>query len=90
MPLAEMDQAYGFPMEQLETLFVGFKALLIRFCRSGLPYESIDFFEVRMDGKKWDRIPVTSNIWDEEDFVFFQYGGFNCECFQRVSPSLKS
>lgn len=76
----DMKQTYGFPAQQLEALFAGFKALLQRFCRSGLPFQLIDAFEVRLEGdEKYDRIPVTSNIWDEIDFIFFQYGGFNCE-----------
>lgn len=80
VPFEDMKQTYGFPAQQLETLFTAFKALLQRFCRSGLPFELIDFFEVKMeDDEKFDRIPVTSNIWDEIDFLLFQYGGFNWE-----------
>ncbi|KAF2478808.1 hypothetical protein BDY17DRAFT_59621 [Neohortaea acidophila] len=81
----ELDENYGhrFVEQQIETLFVNFVAVLKRFCRSGLPWGWIDAFEVRMEGGKeggWERVPVTSNLWDEEDFMLFQHGGYNCEC----------
>lgn len=80
IPFEDMKQTYGFPTQQLESLFASFKALLQRFCRSGLPFGFIDFFEVKMeDDRKWYRIPVTSFIQDQDDFIFFQYGGYNCE-----------
>ena len=86
LPLAALSQVYGFPEQQLETLFTDFKTLLTRFCRSGIPYGLIDFFEVRRERGPWHRLPVTSNIWDEQDFVFFQYGGYNCKWHR--TPSL--
>ncbi len=107
-PFPGMTDQYGLVEPQIEALFIAFVALLRRFCRSGLPWGAIDAFEVRMDGREWDRIPVTSNLWvsceclissrfhvekhtavllraaltleqDEEDFVVFQHGGYNCK-----------
>ena len=69
-PFSEMTHIYGFPKQQLETLFNEFKSTMVRLGRSGIPYGSIGAFEVRMEGGDWTRIPVTSNIWDEEDFVY--------------------
>ena len=76
VPFSEMTHIYGFPTQQLETIFEDFKRLMERLGRSGLPGHSIDAFEIRMEGRDWQRIPVTSNIWDENDFVFFQNAGF--------------
>lgn len=75
-PFADMTYVYGFPKQQLETLFYEFKLLIIRLSRSGIPYGAIDAFELRMEGGNRERFPVTSNVWDEEDFVFFKDGGF--------------
>jgi len=84
VPFEEMGEIYGFPQRQLESLYVEFKGLLRRFARSGLPWGMIDGFEVRFGREdRFEIVPVTSNIWDENDFVFFQYGGFNCECVLR-------
>jgi len=84
IPFEEMGEIYGFPQRQLESLYVEFNGLLRRFARSGLPWGMIDGFEVRFGREdRFEIVPVTSNIWDENDFVFFQYGGFNCECILR-------
>ena len=76
VPFEDMTYVYGFPAQQLETLFTEFLALMMRLARSGVPFGSISAFEVRLEGKDWHRIPVTSNSWDEEDFTFFQCGGY--------------
>ena len=76
VPFAAMTHIYGFPEQQLETLFNDFRGLLVRLGRSGIPFGYIEAFDVRMEGREWDWIPVTSNIWDEEDFVLFQYAGY--------------
>jgi len=84
VPFEEMGEVYGFPRRQLESLYAEFRGLLGRFARSGLPWGMIDGFEVRLgDEGGFETIVVTSNIWDENDFVFFQYGGFNCEFMIR-------
>ena len=77
-PFEDMQYVYGFPQQQLETLYGDFKALTIRFARCGIPFGAIDAFEVRMEGGQWERIPVIADIWDniEADFTFFRNGGF--------------
>jgi hypothetical protein len=67
---------YGFPAEQLDTLFRDFRGYMAIFARSGLPYGDIDAFELRVEGKEYERIPVTSDIWDEPDYVYFLNGGY--------------
>ena len=77
VPFEEMTYVYGFPAQQLETLFNDFKRLICRLARSGIPFGSIGAFDLRLEGKEWHRIPATSNIWDEDDYTFFQNVGFN-------------
>ena len=76
MPFGDLTFFYGNPTQQLESLFNDFRALLSRLGRSGIPFGSIGAFEVRVEGKEWHRIPVTSDIWDEDDHVFFKNGGY--------------
>ena len=76
MPFEDMTFVYGLPAQQLDKLFNEFKTLMCRLGRSGVLFPSIDVFKVRMEGKEWEHIPVSSNIWDEADYVFFQHGGY--------------
>jgi hypothetical protein len=76
MPFEDMTYVYGFPAQQLETLFNEFKALMCRLCRSGLFFPAVRAFELSLVGNEWTRFPVTSNIWDEADYTFFQHGGY--------------
>lgn len=75
-PFEEMTYVYGFPAQQLEILFDEFKGLMERLCRSGLMLPDVKAFEVRLVGKEYERFLVTSNVWDEEDHVFFKHGGY--------------
>lgn len=75
-PFEDMTHVYGFPAQQLESLFNEFKALMCSLGRSGLPFPHIDAFEVQVEGKDCHRILVTSNIWDEGDYMFLQNGGY--------------
>jgi hypothetical protein len=77
MPFEEMTYVYGFPEQQLEILFDEFKGLMQRLCRSGLMFMDIGAFEIRLVEREYERIPVTSNVWDEEDHIFFQRGGYH-------------
>ena len=76
MPFEDMTFVYGFPEQQLESLFNEFQELMRRLGRSGIPFGSVRTFNVRMDGRDWHRMPVTSNVWDEEDYSFFRNAGF--------------
>lgn len=76
LPFEEMTYVYGFPAQQLEALFDEFKGLMERLCRSGLMFTDVQAFEVRIVGREFERIPVTSNLWDEDDHIFFQRGGY--------------
>lgn len=75
-PFEDMTYVYGFPAQQLETLFTEFKGLMRRLGRSGILSGSLGAFELRLEGKEWHRIPMTFNIWDEEDYTFFQSGSY--------------
>ena len=83
VPFEEMTYVYGFPAQQLEALFDEFKGLMQRLCRSGLMSMDVGAFEIRLVGREYDRILVTSNIWDEDDHVFFDRGGYSWDI--RVS-----
>ena len=76
VPFEEMTYVYGWLAQQLKGLYDQFKALMRRFGRSGIVFGSIGAFELRLEGQDWERIPVTSFIWDEEDHTFFRHGGF--------------
>ena len=76
VPFEDMTYVYGFPAQQLEILFNEFKVLMCRLCRSGLFSPAVRAFELSLAGNEWTRFPVTSNIWDEADYTFFQHGGY--------------
>lgn len=76
MPFEDMTHVYGWPAQQLEDLFTQFKAVLCRFARSGIPFGSVGALEIRVERKEWHRFPVTSNIWNEEDYVLFNDAGY--------------
>jgi hypothetical protein len=88
MPFEEMMHVYGFPAQQLEILYEEFRGLMKRLCRSGLVWPDITAFELSLVGKEdeSERVLVTSNVWDEEDYVFFQSGGY-CWDAEEVNAS---
>jgi hypothetical protein len=87
-PYEDLTHIYGFPEQQLGMLYSDFLTYLQRFARSGVAWGRIDAFEVRLgDGKEgmdlegqgseeFERIQVTSEIWDEGDYVFIRDGGY--------------
>ena len=81
-PFEEMTYVYGFPAQQLETLFNDFKRVMCRLGRSGILFGSVGKFDLRLEGKEWHRIPVTSNIWDEDDYTFFQIADFKWDAVE--------
>ncbi|KAK3686715.1 hypothetical protein LTR37_019552 [Vermiconidia calcicola] len=85
-PLEEMTYVYGFPAQQLAILASGFRHVMQRLGRSGIVFGSMDFFKVRLEGSDWLLIPVTSNIWDEQDYVLFNSGGY---CWDAGEPLVR-
>lgn len=83
-PFEEIAHVYGFPKQQLDSLYAPFHALVARLARSGLPYGHVDSLEVRMQGGEYERLPVTSNIIDEEDFLFFHFGGYRWDAGDKA------
>ena len=78
MPFEDMTHVYGFPAQQLEILYEEFRGLMKRLCRSGLMWPDVGAFELCLVGKEdeIESVLVTSNVWDEEDYLFFQSGGY--------------
>ena len=76
VPFEDMTYVYGFPAQQLEILFNEFKTLMRRLCRSGLFSPALESFELSLVGNESTCVNVTSNIWDEADYTFFQNGGY--------------
>ncbi|EMC96157.1 hypothetical protein BAUCODRAFT_147805 [Baudoinia panamericana UAMH 10762] len=79
--LSELDFVFDSPRSRLAMLFGRFKNLLMKLARSGILFDAIHAFEVRLradlfDGD-WHRMPVTSNMWDEQDYVFYHNAGFS-------------
>ena len=79
VPFEEMTHVYGFPKPQLEALFREFKMLLRRMCTSGILFDAVHTFEVRVVGSEWERIFTTTKRGHEDDFAFFNGGGYRWE-----------
>jgi hypothetical protein len=87
-PYEDLTHIYGFPEQQLGMLYADFLDYLRRFARSGVAWGRVGTFEVRLgDGKdgddsagegdeEFERIHVTSEIWDEGDYVFIRGGEY--------------
>jgi hypothetical protein len=76
IPLDEMTWVFGNPGERLEMLHAQLKPLLARLARSGMVYGAVESFELSVNDQEPERMPVTANMWNEEDYVFFDHIGF--------------
>ncbi|KAK0253036.1 hypothetical protein LTS09_011946 [Friedmanniomyces endolithicus] len=76
IPFENLVHVYGSPAAQLEALFRKLGELIARLARSGLLVGTVAAMEVCLEGQDTLRVPVTSNIFDEQDYVFFANAGF--------------
>ncbi|KAK5122759.1 hypothetical protein LTR85_003674 [Meristemomyces frigidus] len=72
----DMTFVYGNPAQQLAMLAGRMKRMMERLARSGLLFGVVNVLEMRLLDEEWSRMPVTSNVWDEQDYVLFQDLGF--------------
>jgi len=77
IPLEDLFWVYGSPAVQLEVLFGKLSGLVARLARSAVLSGAVDHMEVCLEGKETVRVPVTSNVWDEQDYIFFADAGFS-------------
>ncbi|KAK4889722.1 hypothetical protein LTR27_011523 [Elasticomyces elasticus] len=76
IPLEDLIYVYGSPAVQIAVLCGHLKGLLARLARSGIMMGAVEALELGVEGEKMERFPVTMNIWDEQDYVFFNDAGF--------------